>query len=159
MDEGVGSASAGFMKFDFCAFMGCQPGGIIMPLHRAMNPRHALILAVTTGLFLIGCMSDEGTRNERHVDRLMRHRDWPLIQQIAEKEVKKREILWPEPAAGYLPAEHKDRVWVVMAIDRDTKEAQRMVMLMIGDDGKVLEYKRYWEGAPVPDFPDAGRVR
>ena len=127
----------------------------VRPLHRTMNTRYALILAVTTGLFLIGCTT---TRDERHLERLLRHRDWPLIQQIAEKEVKKREILWPEPA-GYLPEEHKDKIWVVMAIDRDTPEAQRMVMLMIGDDGKVLEYKRYWEGKPVPDFPDAGRVR
>src|SRR5436189_2494531 len=55
----------------------------------AVNTRYALILAVTIGLFLIGCTT---TRDERRMERLMRHRSWPWIQQIAEKEVKKREI-------------------------------------------------------------------
>lgn len=121
---------------------------LVRPLHRAMNTRHALILAVTTGLFLIGCTNtrDEGTRNERHVERLMRHRSWPRIQQIVETEVKKREILWPEHAE-YLPVEHKDKVWVVGAMTGTPNgDLQRVVTLMIGDDGKVLAYKRYWEG-------------
>ena len=108
-----------------------------------MNIRYALILAVTTGLFLIGCTT---TRDERHVERLMRHRSWPRIQQIAETEVKKREILWPEPA-GYLPVEHKDKIWVVTAMTGTPNgDLQRVVILMIGDDGTVLAYKRKWKG-------------
>src|SRR5215212_5406672 len=63
-----------------------------VPLQRAMNVRYALILAITTALFLIGCTT---TPDERHLERLMRHRSWPGIQQIAQTEVKKREILWP----------------------------------------------------------------
>ena len=135
----------------------------VRPLHRAMNIRYALILAVTTGLFLIGCTT---TPDERHLERLMRHHSWPRIQQVAETEVKKREKIlrvqtWPDTAA-YLPMEHKDKIWVVMAMTGTPKgDVERTVMLMIGDDTKVLEYKRYWgpKGEPVPEFPDAGRVR
>ena len=77
-----------------------------------MNVRYALILGVTIALFLIGCTT---TPEERHVEKLMRHRSWPRIEQIAQTEVKKREILWPEPAA-YVPTEHKDKIWVVTAM-------------------------------------------
>jgi hypothetical protein len=113
------------------------------PLHHAMNIRHALILAVTTGLFLIGCTT---TPDERQVERLMRHRDWPRIQQIAETEVKKREILWPDHA-DYVPTEHKDKLWVVTAMTGTPKgDLQHAVTLMIGDDGTVLAYKRYSKG-------------
>ena len=108
-----------------------------------MNTRYVFILAVTTGLFLIGCTT---TSDERHVERLMRHRDWPQIQQIAKKEVKKREILWPD-SPGYLPEEHKDKIWVVTAMTGTPKgDLQRVVTLMIGDDGAVLVYKRNWKG-------------
>ena len=108
-----------------------------------MNIRPALALAVTTGLFLIGCTTP---RDERHLERLMRHRSWPRIQQIAETEVKKREIWWPEPA-GYVPTEHKDKIWVVTAMTGTPNgDVQRVVMMMIGDDGKVLVYKRHWKG-------------
>lgn len=107
-----------------------------------MNIRYALILAVTTGMLLIGCTA---TPDERQVERLMRHHSWPRIQQIAETEVKKREVLWPE-AAGYVPTEHKDKIWVVTAMTGTPKgDLQRVVYLMIGDDGKVLVYKRNWE--------------
>jgi hypothetical protein len=106
-----------------------------------MNIRYALILAVTTGLVLIGCTTDAGTRNERHTDRLMRHHDWPRIQQIAETEVKRREILWPD-LASYFPFEHKDKIWDVIAVTGTPNgDVQRSVMLMIGDDGTVLAYK------------------
>jgi hypothetical protein len=125
----------------------------VKPFHCAMNIRYALILAVTTGLFLIGCASDEGTRNERHVEGLMRHRDWPRIQQIAEKEVKKREILWPAHA-DYVPIEHKDKVWSVTAMTGTRNgDVERMVILTIEDDGTVGAYKRYWKGKEIPDFP------
>jgi hypothetical protein len=124
-----------------------------------MNILHALILAVTTCLCLMGCASDEGTRNERRVDRLMRHHDWRLIQEIAEKEVKSRETSWPD-RADYVPMEHKDKTWAVAAMaETPNGDVERTVILTLGDDGKVLEYKRYWEGEPVPDFRDAGRVR
>jgi hypothetical protein len=126
-----------------------------------MNTQHALILAVTTGLFLIGCTStrDEGARNERHIERLMGHHGWPLIRQIAEAEVKRREILWPE-RADYLPVLHEDKVWGVTAMTGTPKgDVQRVVMMTIGDDGNVQTYQRYWEGQPVPEFPDARRVR
>jgi len=119
-----------------------------------MNIRYALILAVTTGLFLIGCTNtrDEGTRNERHIDRLMRHRSWPRIQQIAETEVKKREVLWPEHAE-YLPFLHKDKIWGVGAMTGTPKgDVQRTVIMTIGDDGKVLAYKRYLEGSEIPEL-------
>ena len=107
-----------------------------------MNIRFALILAVTTGLFLIGCTK---TREERHLERLMRHHSWPRIQQIAETEVKKREKLfaWPD-SAGYFPMEHKDRIWYVAAMAEIP--VHRVVTLTIGDDGTVLIYKRHWEG-------------
>ena len=110
-----------------------------------MNIRYAFILAVTTGLFLIGCTT---TRDERHVERLMRHRAWPQIQQIAETEVKKRERLlgWPD-TASYLPAEHKDKVWVVMAMTGTPNgDVERAITLMIGDDGDVLAYQRHGMG-------------
>ncbi len=106
-------------------------------------PPYAFILAVTTGLFLIGCTT---TGDERHVERLMRHRSWPQIQQIAETEVKKREILWPD-SASYVPTEHKDKIWVVTAMTGTPNgDLQRVVMMTIGDDGKVLVYKWYREG-------------
>ena len=109
-----------------------------------MNTRYALILAVTIGLSLIGCTT---TRDERHVERLMRQPAWPRIQQIAEIEVKKREILWPE-RADYLPTGHQDKIWSVTAMTGTPNgDAQRVVTLMIGDDGNVLAYKRNWEGA------------
>lgn len=126
-----------------------------------MNIRYALFLVVTTGLFLIGCTSarDEGARNERHIEKLMRHRDWPLIRQIAEAEVKRREILWPE-RADYLPVLHEDKVWSVTAMTGASNgDLQRVVVMAIGDDGKVQAYQRYREGHPIPEFPDARRVR
>ena len=121
-----------------------------------MNTRHALILAVTTGLFLIGCATtrDEGTRNERHLERLMRHRSWPRIQQIAEREVKNREASWPD-RADYVPAEHKDKIWTVAAMTGTPNgDVERTVILTIGHDGNVLAYKRYWGKEPVEVFPD-----
>ena len=107
-----------------------------------MNIRHSLVLAVSIGLLLIGCTT---TRDERHLERLMRHHSWPRIQQVAETEVKKREKLfgWPD-SAGYFPMEHKDRVWEVTAMAETP--VHRVVTLMIGDDGTVLMYKRHWEG-------------
>src|SRR4051812_19543845 len=114
-----------------------------------MNIRYALILAVTTGLFLIGCTT---TRDERHAERLMQHRSWPRIQQIAETEVKKREVLWPEHA-DYLPMEHTDKIWGVTAMaGTPNGDVQRTVMMMIGDDGTVLAYQRYWEGHLVTSW-------
>ena len=105
-----------------------------------------LLLAVSIGLFLMGCASDEGTRNERHVDRLMRHHSWPQIQQIAETEVKKRETLWPEHAE-YLPIEHKDKIWGVTAMTATPNgDLQRVVILTISDDCHVLAYQRQSEG-------------
>jgi hypothetical protein len=118
------------------------------------NPvRPAVILALTTCLFLLGCASDEGTHNERHLEKLMRNRDWPRIQQVAEKEVKKREILWPD-AAAYLPVDHKEKIWLVNA-QTDTRNSgmQRTVVLTIADDGTVMDYQRYWDGKPVPSWP------
>jgi hypothetical protein len=124
---------------------------IVRLLHRAMNIRYALILAVTTGLFLIGCTT---TRDERHVERLIRHRSWSRIQQIAKTEVKKREILWPVPA-DYIPMEHNEKIWAVTAMTGTPKgDVQRVVMMMIGDDGKVLAYQRYWEGHLVTSWPE-----
>ena len=73
----------------------------------------------------------------------MRHRDWPRIQRVAETEVKKREISWPQPV-GYFPMEHEDKVWSVTAM-AGNRELQRVVTLMIEDDGTVLVYKRNWE--------------
>ena len=110
-----------------------------------MNIRYALILAVTTGLFLIGCTT---TRDERHLDRLMRHHSWPRIQQVAETEVKKREKIlgWPDTAA-YLPLEHTKRVWTVTAMSgTPAGGVGRVVTLMISDDGDVLAYQRQSEG-------------
>jgi hypothetical protein len=107
------------------------------------NIRHALILIVTMSLFLMGYTT---TRDERQVERLMGHRDWPRIQQVAEAEVKRREILWPD-TASYVPVEHEDKVWVVSAMTGSANgDVQRVVTLMIGDDGGVMAYKRNWEG-------------
>jgi len=86
--------------------------------------------------------------DEARVERLTRHRSWPRIQQIATAEVKQRERLlgWPDNAA-YVPAEHKDKVWVVMAMTGTPNgDVRRVVTLMIGDDGRILVYKRHWEG-------------
>jgi hypothetical protein len=118
-----------------------------------MNIRYALILIITTGLFLVGCTTDEGTRNERHIDRLMRHHDWPRIQQIAEREVKKRETSWPD-TGSYLPQEHTDKIWAVGAMTATPNgDVERVVILTIGNDGKVLAYQRYWKQEPVEVFP------
>src|SRR5437867_6632051 len=110
-----------------------------------MNTRYALILAVTTGLFLIGCTT---TPDERHLERLMRHHSWPRIQKVAETEVKKREKIlgvqtWPDTAA-YLPQEHAKRVWTVGAMAPTPNDpVGRVVILAISDDGDVLAYERY----------------
>jgi len=107
-----------------------------------MNIRHALILVVSVASLLSGCTTPS---DEAHLERLMRHRSWPRIEQIARTEVEKREKLlgWPDTAA-YLPWEHKDKVWVVAAMAETP--VRRVVTLWIGDDGSVLEYKRHWEG-------------
>ena len=75
----------------------------------------------------------------------MQHRSWPRIQEIAKAEVTKREKLldWSDTAT-YIPAEHKDKVWVVMATAETP--VRRTITLMIGEDGAVLTYKRNWEG-------------
>ncbi len=116
-----------------------------------MNIRHTFVLAVSIALLLSGCTT---TRDERHVERLLHHRSWPRIEQIAKDEVKKREKLsgWPDDAV-YLPTEHKDRAWVVMAMaGTPNGDVQRVISLMIGDDGAVLAYKRYWEGRELPEL-------
>ncbi len=42
--------------------------------------------------------------------------------------------------------EHKDKIWVVAAMaGTPNGDVQRVVNLMIGDDGKILVYKRNWE--------------
>src|SRR5437773_11154859 len=100
-----------------------------------MNIRPALALAVTTGLFLIGCTTP---RDERHLERLMQHPSWPRIQQAAETEVKKREKIlgWPDTAA-YLPLEHTKRVWTVTAMSgTPTGGVGRVVILTMDDDAE-----------------------
>src|SRR2546430_1268575 len=124
---------------------------IVRPHKYAMNIRHVLILAVTTGLFLIGCTT---TRDERHLERLMRHHSWPRIQQVAETEVKKREKLlgvqtWPDTAA-YLPMEHTKRVWTVGASSGTAASDVGRVVILTSDDGDVLAYERYWDGQGLP---------
>jgi hypothetical protein len=96
-----------------------------------MNIRHALVLTVSIGLFLIGCTTP---RDEARLERLMQHSSWPRIQQIAETEVKKREISWPEPV-DYLPMEHKDTIWGVAAMTgTPSGDVQRVVMRHHADD-------------------------
>lgn len=110
-----------------------------------MRIRHALILAVSIASLLSGCIT---ASDEARVERLMRHPSWPRIQQIATAEVKKREKLlgWPD-TASYVPAEHKDKVWVIMAMTGTPNgDVQRVVTVLIGDDGSILSYKRHWEG-------------
>jgi hypothetical protein len=109
-----------------------------------MKIRRALILAVSIASLLSGCTTTSTSADEAHLDKLLRHRSWPGIEQIAKTEVKKREKLlgWPDTAA-YLPWEHKDKVWVVAAMAETP--VRRVVTLWIGDDGSVLEYKRDWE--------------
>jgi hypothetical protein len=110
-----------------------------------MTIRYALILAVSIASLLSGCTTPS---DEAHFERLMRHRSWPRIEQIAKTEVKKREKLlgWPDDAS-YVPTEHKDKVWVATAMTGTPNgDLQRVVMMMIGDDGKVLVYKRHWKG-------------
>src|SRR5689334_15599152 len=105
-----------------------------------MNIRPTLILAVVSVSFLFGCTS---TPDERHAERLLRDRSWPRIQQIAKAEVEKREKLLGWPAdAGYLPMDHRDKVWVVMAMADTKGKSERVISVMIGDDGAVLDYKR-----------------
>ena len=117
-----------------------------------MNIRHALVLTVSIGLFLIGCTT---TPEERHLDRLMRHHSWPRIQQVAETEVKKREKIlgvqtWPDTAT-YLPMEHTKRVWTVGAMSATPNDpVGRVVILTISDDGEVLAYERHWDGQRDP---------
>ena len=120
----------------------------VKPIGLAMNIRHTFLLAVSIGWLLGGCATqgDEGKANEAHVDRLMRHHSWPLIRQIAKAEVEKREMQWPG-TADYLPVEHKDKVWLVMAMTGTPNgDVERSVSLTIGDDGAVLSYERHWSG-------------
>src|SRR6185503_20012124 len=112
-----------------------------------MNIRHTLILVVSVASLLSGCTT---TPDERHLERLMRHRDWPRIEQIARTEVKKREKLWPD-TDGYLPQEHTKRVWTVGAMSGDRGGGERIVMLTISDDGDVLAYQRFVDGKPLPN--------
>ena len=112
-----------------------------------MNTRYVLVLAVASVLFLTGCTT---TRDERHLARLMQHRDWPRIQQVAEAEVKRREQLsgWPD-TAGYLPYDHTKKVWIVMAMSGTRSgDVGRVITLMISDDGNVLAYQPRSEGLP-----------
>jgi hypothetical protein len=106
-----------------------------------MKIRHTFIVAISISLLLSGCVTPS---DEAQIARLMRHRDWPRIQKIAETEVKKREILGTDIAA-YLPEEHKDKVWCV-AVAKGNANGD-VITLLIGDDGSVLMYKRSWEGA------------
>ena len=102
------------------------------------------MLAVTTCLFLMGCAS---TRHERYVARLPLDSNWPRIQQVAETEVKRREVLWPEKDS-YNPTDHRKKIWVVTVIgSKRNGEMQRMLTLLIEDDGTVLKYKRDWDAA------------
>jgi hypothetical protein len=110
-----------------------------------MSIRHTLLLAVSISLFLIGCTTPG---DEAHLERLMGHRSWPRIQQIAKTEVETREKLlgWPDTAA-YLPEEHKDGIWTVAAMSgTPTGGVGRVVILTINDDGDVLAYQRRGEG-------------
>jgi hypothetical protein len=105
----------------------------------------ALIAAASVVLLLSGCTTPN---DEAHVERLMRHRSWPRIEQVATAEVTRREKLlgWPDNAL-YLPSEHKDKVWAVAAMaGTPNGDVRRVVTLLIGDDGDVLVYKRSWEG-------------
>jgi hypothetical protein len=125
---------------------------------RTMNIRHALVLAVSISLFLIGCTT---TPDERHLERLMRHRDWPRIEQIARTEVKKREKIpgiqtWPDTAA-YLPQEHIKRIWTVGAMAGDRGGGERIVILTISDEGHVLAYQRFVDGEPLPNTEEPMR--
>ena len=123
-----------------------------VPLDTAMKIRYALILAASIASLLSGCAT---TSDEAHIERLMRHRSWPRIEQIAKDEVKKREKHlggWPDNA-NYVPTEHKDKVWVVTAMTGTPGgDLQRVIYLMIGDDGAVLTYKRYWQGEEIPEL-------
>src|SRR5205823_5005068 len=117
----------------------------VRPHEYAMNIRHALVLAVSIGLFLIGCTTP---RDEARLERLMQHPSWPRIQQAAETEEKKREKIlgWPDTAA-YLPWEHTKRVWTVAAMSgTPTGGVGRVVILTMNDNGDVLAYERNWEG-------------
>ena len=110
-----------------------------------MKIRRALILAVSIASLLSGCTTPS---DEAQLEGLMRHRSWPRIEQIAKTEVEKREKLlgWPDNAS-YVPTEHKDKVWVVMAMAGTPKgDVQRVIALMIGDNGAVQAYKRHWDG-------------
>ena len=107
--------------------------------------RRAFILGVSITSILSGCTA---SNDEARVESLMGHRSWPLIRLIAKSEVEKREKFsdWPDHA-GYVPAEHKNKVWVVMAMaGTPNGDVKRGVTLFIGDDGAVLVYKRNWEG-------------
>src|SRR5580765_2216266 len=98
-----------------------------------MNIRHTLILVVSGASLLSGCTSTTSTSaDEGHLEKLLRHRDWPRIEQIARTEVKKREKLWPD-TAGYLPEEHAKRVWTVGAMPGDPHGGgvKRIVILTI----------------------------
>jgi len=112
-----------------------------------MNIRYGLILAISIASLLGGCTTgDEGDRNAKHAEKLMHHRDWPRIEQIAKTEVKKREVAWPDNAT-YLPEEHTDKGWVVWAMTATPNgDLQRKILLLMGDDGRVMMYKRYTPG-------------
>jgi hypothetical protein len=113
-----------------------------------MNIRRTLILVVSVASLLSGCTT---TREERHLEKLLRHHDWPRIEQIARTEVKKREILWPD-TAGYLPQEHIKGIWTVAAMpDESHGGSERIVILMISDDGAVLSYQRFVDGKLLPN--------
>ena len=106
-----------------------------------MNIRLALVLTISIGLSLIGCTTPS---DEAQLEKLMRHRSWPRIQQVAKAEVEKQEkfLGWPETAT-YLPWEHKKGIWDVVAMPGTSRgDTGRVVIVMINDDGKVLAYQR-----------------
>ena len=134
-------------KFVYVTYIRTTPENLWHALTHeyAMNIRHALVLAVSIGLFLISCTTP---RDEARLERLMQHPSWPRIQQAAETEVKKREKIlgWPGTAA-YLPLEHTKRVWTVTAMSGTASGGVgRVVILTIDDNGDVLAYQRGSEG-------------
>jgi len=118
--------------------------------------RYALTLAAASCLLLVGCTSSrsEASHNNRDLEKLMRHGHWPQAKARAQKEVRKREVWWPD-SAEYLPMDHTDKIWTISAMTGTPNgDVERTVVVSIGDDDSIVAYKRYWRQQPVESWPD-----
>lgn len=103
-----------------------------------MKPRKLLILGSLVVLFAAGCASN---RESQRIDALERDPAWPLIRASAQMEVARKEgnTDWSHSAI-FLPHQHTNSVWVVIASAHRGNWYGDSIDMLIGDDAKVISY-------------------